>query len=118
MTINQYRAAVTESANYTDRDAYISDLALSSIWGDQEEADIPDARLNKLGMIWDACNRSIKEIASASGLSQRKLAERFCIPYRTMEDWGAEKSKCPIYTRLMMQECLNLLSISLTAEGE
>lgn len=112
MTINQYRTAVIEAANYTDRDAYISDLALSTIWGDPEDADIPTDRVDQLSQIWDATHRNIKEIAAAAGLSCRKLAERFCVPYRTMEDWSAGKSTCPIYTRLMMQECLGLLNIS------
>lgn len=109
MTINQYRTAIAEAASYTDRDAYISELALSTIWGDSEDADIPATRVEKLGQIWDASRRTVKEIAAAAGLSCRKLAERFCIPYRTMEDWSAGKSTCPLYTRLMMQECLGLL---------
>lgn len=111
MTINQYRTAVAEAANYTDRDAYVSDLALSTIWGDPEDAEIPAARVEQLGQIWDAYHRSIKEIAAAAGLSCRKLAERFFIPYRTVEDWSAGRRECPIYTRLMMQECLGLLNL-------
>lgn len=113
MTIDQYRTAVSETANYNDRDAYISDLALSSIWGDDDEADIPATRLEDLGQIWDATNRSIKEIAAAAGLSCRKLAERFCVPYRTMEDWSAGKSACPLCTRLLMQERLGLLDVEI-----
>lgn len=111
MTINQYRTAVAEAANYTDRDAYISDIALSTIWGDPESVEIPATRVDQLGQIWDAYHRSVKEIAAAAGLSGRKLAERFCIPYRTMEDWSAGKSTCPIYTRLMMQECLGIIMV-------
>lgn len=113
MTIDQYRTAVAEAANYTDRDAYISDLALSAIWGDPEDADIPADRLDQLGQIWDACHRSVKEIAAAAGLSQRKLAERFLIPYRTVEDWSAGKRSCPGYLLLMMQQVLGLLTIEI-----
>lgn len=108
MTINQYRTAIAEVANYTDRDAYISDLTLSAVWGDPEDADCPATRVEQLEKIWDACHRSVKDIAAAAGLSYRKLAERFCVPYRTMEDWSAGKSSCPVYTRLMMQECLGM----------
>lgn len=75
--------------------------------------DIPAARLDELGQIWDATHRTVKEIAADAGLSQRKTAERFGVPYRTMVDWGAGKSQCPIYTRLMMQECLGLLAIGI-----
>ena len=50
----------------------------------------------------------VKEIAKAAGMSQTALANRFGIPRRTMEDWCRGVSKCPLYTRLMMQECLGL----------
>lgn len=113
MTPKQYYTAVSETANYNDRDAYISDLALSSIWGDDDGADIPATRLEDLGRIWDASHRSIKEITAAAGLSQRKLAERFGVPYRTIENWCGEVSTCPLYTRLLMQECLGLFAVDI-----
>lgn len=106
MTDKQYTICVTEAQNYTDREAYISDLSLSSIWGDGPEDDIPPARLEQLGSIYDAVHRSIKQIAADAGLTQRKLAERFCIPVRTIEDWCAGKRTPPDYVRLMMQELL------------
>lgn len=110
MTYKEFYFCVAEAANYASRDAYISDLALSTIWGDPEDAPIPEARLETLGQIWDACRRTVKQIAADSGLSCRKLAVRFCIPYRTVENWSAGERECPLYTRLMMQECLELLS--------
>lgn len=109
MTDKQYSTCILEVQNYTDRDAYISDLALSSIWGDDPEAEIPAQRIEQLGSIYDAVHRSVADIAKAAGLSQRKLAERFCIPYRTVENWCGGQRECPVYLRLMMQECLGLL---------
>ncbi len=109
MTNKQFYILVGEATVYTDRDAYISDLALSAMWEDGESNEIPPERIADLGSIWDACNRSFKDIASEAGLSQRKLAERFCIPCRTVEDWSTGKRECNIYIRLMMQECLGLL---------
>lgn len=111
MTITQYRTAVLEAANYTDRDAYISDLTMSTIWGNPEDADIPTDRVEQLGQIWDATHRDVKQIAAAAGLSCRELAERFAIPYRTVENWSSGSRKCPLYTKLMMQECLDLLHL-------
>lgn len=58
----------------------------------------------------EAITRSVRDIAAAAHLSQRKMAERFCIPYRTMEDWCRGVRACPVYTRLMMQECLGLFN--------
>ena len=107
MTI--YQTCLSEAQNYTDRDAYIGDLALSSIWGDDEAADIPQERLDWLGQLYDAAHRSVKEIAAAAGLSQRKLAERFAVPYRTMENWCGGKRECPVYVKMMMQELLGLV---------
>lgn len=109
MTDKQFLYCVKEIGNYTDRDAYVSDLCLSSIWGDDEETDIPQERIDIIGSIWDACKRSMKDIAAEVGLSHRKLAEKFCIPYRTMENWCGGQNECPTYVRLMMQECLGIL---------
>ena len=109
MKNDHYNVCVSEAIKYTDRDAYISDLALSSIWGDAPEAEIPADRIDQLGSIYDAAHRSVTDIAKAAGLSQRKLAERFCIPYRTVENWCGGQRECPFYLRMMMQECLGLL---------
>lgn len=113
MIITQYSTCLSSIGAYTDRGAYISDLALSSIWGDPEDAPIPDGRIELLGQIWDAAHRSVPEIAAAAGLSCRKLAARFGIPIRTVEDWSAGRRESPLYLRLMMQECLGLLRISI-----
>lgn len=110
MTDKQFFFCVQEAQNYSDRDAYISDICLSSVWGYEMETKIPQERIDKLGRIFDACHRSVKEIAAAAGLSQRKLAEKFCVPYRTLENWCGGQNECPLYTRLIMQECLGLIS--------
>ena len=109
MTDKQYSFCINEVKNYTDRDAYISDLSLSSIWGDAADSGIPSDRIDQLGILYDADHRSVRDIAAVARLSQRKLAERFCIPYRTVEDWCAGRRSCPDYVRMMMQECLGLL---------
>lgn len=113
LTISQYHTAVSEAANYAGRGAYISDLALSTIWGAPDGAPIPAQRLEDLGQIWDAVHRDVKQIAADAGMSQRKLAERFLIPYRTVEDWSAGKRSCPGYLLLMMQQVLGLLTIEI-----
>lgn len=109
MTNKQFFVCVAEIDNYSDPAAYVSGLALSSMWGDEEDDAIPQERIDFLIQLWDACHRSVKDIAAAAGMSQRSLAERFCVPYRTMEDWCTGKRACKLYDRLMMQECLGLL---------
>lgn len=51
---------------------------------------------------------TVKEIAAAAGMSCRKLAERFGIPYRTMEDWSSGKRVPPDYLLAMMCEILSV----------
>lgn len=107
ITNRQRMDCIRETTAYTDRDAYISDVALSSIWGDDNE--ITDDLIATLGNIWDAAHRTVKDICRDANISQRQLAEQFCIPYRTVENWCAGVNECPIYTKLMMQQLLNLI---------
>lgn len=108
MTNSQYAACVAASANYTDPDAYVSDLALSSIWDDAEDADIPADRLEALRGIYTAVTRPMRQIVAATGLSQAAFAQRLCIPLRTVENWCGGLRECPVYVRLLIQESLGL----------
>ena len=109
MDIKTFYLIFGDALSCNDRDAFVSDWALAILWGDNPEDDIPPERISQLGSIWDAAHRSVREIAKLSGLSQRKLAERFCIPYRSIEDWCRGLHNPPDYVRLMMQECLGLV---------
>ena len=111
MTDTQFNFCVRETVNYTDLDAYVYDLALSSVWDDIETAEIPAGRLDQLRSIYTAVNRTPKEIVAASGLSQAAFAERYCIPKRTVENWCSGARECPIYTRLLLQRVEGLLKI-------
>lgn len=93
----------------SDRDAYVSDWALSSIWGDDPESEIPAERIEYLGQIWDAAHMDVKSICRAANLTQAALAQRFCIPKRTVEDWARGVRTAPDYIRLMMCELLRLV---------
>jgi len=106
---NHFPLLWAEAHNYTDREAYVSDLALSSIWNDSPDTDIPQGRIDKIGRVWDCAHMSVKDICRAANLTQAGLAARFCIPKRTVEDWCRGIAKCAPYIRLMMCECLNLL---------
>ena len=112
MTTIQYLACVSETQNYTDIDAYVSDLAMSSIWEDAEEAEIPADRIEDLRAIFTAANRSIKQIAAAAGMSMNKLADRFAIPRRTVENWSAGVRTPSLWELLVIQEALGLLKVT------
>lgn len=111
MNDNQFNACVRECAAYADRESYISDMATSSIWCDSAEAEIPQDRIDTIGAIWDAVNRSVREIVVNSGLSQAAFAERYCIPKRTLENWCSGSRECPVYLRLLLQRTENLIIV-------
>lgn len=109
MTHDQFYAAVSEVSNYTDRGAYVSDLSLSSMWG--EDTDLI-AIASDVGRIWDAYHMTAKELRAVTGLSQVAFGRRFLIPRRTVENWetaGANHTDCPLYTRMMIADLLGLL---------
>lgn len=100
-----YQAICEDALTTKDRDAFVSDWALSSAFG----GDPDQERIELIGAIYDAMHRSVREIAAAAGMSQRKLAERFMIPYRTMENWCGGQNPCTDYARVMMQQLLGLM---------
>ena len=118
MEINTYTIAVTDEQFYTlaggavkyaDRDAYISDYSLSSIWGDADDAaDIPSERIELVAEMWDICHLSLKDIRAAAGLTQAAFSRRFLIPTRTIEDWEAGQRECRLYLRLLLAEAVGL----------
>ncbi len=110
MTTKQYYFCVSAVANYSDPDAYVSDIALSTIWDDTPEAPIPPERLDQLRSIYAAASRTVREIVAAVGMSQAAFAERWCIPRRTVEDWCRGVRECPLYTRLLIQQCIGLFT--------
>ena len=54
-----------------DRDAFVSDWSLSSVWGDAPDADIPADRIDTLARLWDAAHLTIRDIRQATGLYVR-----------------------------------------------
>lgn len=109
MTINQYHLALNEIENYTDRDAFVSDLALSSAF--PEESDL-SVTASELILIWDAYHMTIRDLRTASGLSRMDFSRRFHIPIRTVENWectGPNSRECPVYVRLLIADAIGLM---------
>lgn len=115
MTPNQFNFCVQNALNFTDQDAYVSELALSSIWGDTPDAAIPQDRLDDLRQVYDAVNRSVRDITDATGQSQAAFARKHCIPVRTVNNWclptsSPEHRDCPLYVRLLLLRAEGLLT--------
>ena len=109
MTIYQYHLALTEIENYTDRDAFVSDLSLSSAF--PEESDLTET-VSELSMIWEAYHMTIRDLRTAAGLSRMEFSRRFRIPIRTIENWectGPNARECPVYVRLFIAEAIGLM---------
>ena len=99
-------ALYAETGAYADRDAYISDMALSSIWGDAEDTDVPTERLALLGALWDGAHCTIPELIEQYGLTQTSFAQYFGIPRRTVQNWCGGQRECPPYVIAMIAEIL------------
>ena len=92
---------------YANRNVYISDMALSSIWGDAECTESPVERLALLGAIWDGAHCTIPELLKKHGLTQTGFAQYFNIPLRTVQDWCGGRRSCPPYVVAMAAEILS-----------
>lgn len=98
--------AYSESASYADRDSYISDIALSSMWG--EDADRSDT-VRIAGVLWDIHAGGISAIKEHSKMSGRKIALTYGIPTRTMEDWGRGVRTPPDYVLLLLAHAVGII---------
>lgn len=104
MTDKQFYILWGEAQTDTNREAFVSDWSLSSMF----ETEIPVDLIEQIGQIWDVAHMSFKDIRAASGLSQVAFSEHFCVGRRTVENWEA-RDCCPTYTKLMMAELLGLI---------
>lgn len=110
MQLEQIALLIAESANYTDRDAYVSDLSLASIWGDRDGDDtpIPPERIDLIGRVYDALHSTLPELLQIFGMTQVAFANYFGIPYRSVQDWYLGSHKCPAYLLPMAAKLLLL----------
>ncbi len=119
ITVKIYGQLVAALDEYADVDSYASDLGLSDMWGDDPEADIPAERITALQRYWALAHASLRDILADNGISARRLARRFGIPERTTSNWTLPATsknyhQCPLYTKLMIVECLGLLPFDIT----
>lgn len=103
MANNLLHLLYAEALNYTDPDAYVSDLALSSMWGD---ADIRADRIALLRRVWDDTHCTVRELIERYGLTQSAFSRYFDIPLRTVQDWYSGRRQCPPYVITMAAEII------------
>lgn len=112
MTDKQFNTVFSDALSTPDRDAFVSDWSLASLFtGADEAAPVDPALVEELGQVWDVAHLSVSDIRAATGLSQRAFAERHCIPRRSIENWeneGNEARSCPAYLRLLLAQAEGL----------
>lgn len=108
MTDKRFSTIFAAAVSDGDREAFISDWATSSVWGDDESAHIPAQRVDELAAIWDAAHLTIRDIRQHTGLSQAAFATRYCIPRRSVENWESGDRACPDYLRLLLAQVTGL----------
>lgn len=108
MTDKQFSTIFAAAVSDGDREAFVSDWATSSVWGDAEDADIPAQRVDELSALWDVAHLTIRDIRQHTGLSQAAFAARYCIPRRSVENWESGVSTCPDYLRLLLAQVTGL----------
>lgn len=104
MTDKQFNALFSVALASADRDAFMADSALSSVWGDTEGAETPPERISAISGIWDVAHASIRDIRAYTGLTQAAFCTRYCIPRRTLENWESGIRSCPDYVRLLLAQ--------------
>ena len=112
MTDNQYYTIFSDAASSADNldcSAFVSDWALSSIWGDDIDDPIPQDRIDAIESIWETAHLTIRDIRRETGLTQAAFGERYCIPRRTIEDWERGARSCPPYVRLLLARAVGLV---------
>ena len=96
----------SEVMEYADRDAYVSDLALSPQWGDDPAMDIPQERLDYLGLLWDAAHLPLSELSARFEMSNAAFGRCFGLSRRTVGNWSDGSSTAGLACLLPLAEVL------------
>lgn len=104
MTSKQIAHAFSETGNYFDADAFVSDLILSSHFLDPDDpAAGPDLTMvDPLRKVWNAARLPFRALLTELGLTQSELSRRYVIPLRTVQAWAAGDRVPPDYLRLLL----------------
>lgn len=113
MTDKDFCNLYTEASAASDRELFVAEYATSIIFGDPQGLTDDDLLSNAdlCGKTWDVAHMTIKDLCKMAGLSQVALSARFCVPYRTVQDWYSGRSGCPQYTKLAMAELLGIIRV-------
>lgn len=110
LTLAQYAELFAEAVATDDPTAYLSDWALSSMWGDPaDRCEIPDSRIAFLRHLWEASGWSVSEICYHARITMVELSQISLVPYRTLQRWAADSEKFAARDRYYLLHLLGLL---------
>lgn len=89
-----------------DRDAFISNRSLSSIFVDSDNGK---NMADEIGKIWDVAHMTVRDLCNRADIGQSELSKKFCIPLRTVQNWCGGQNQCPPYIVLMMARLLGII---------
>ena len=90
------------------KEIFLNNVTLSAEVGADGCIDL-DAEKERLSVIWDLANLSMRELISRTGMSQTAFAKCAGIPLRTVQNWCAGSRGCPAYVRFLLAEHYKLL---------
>ena len=90
------------------KEIFLNNVTLSAEDGADGCIDL-DAEKERLSVIWDLANLSMRELISRTGMSQTAFAKCAGIPLRTVQNWCAGSRGCPAYVRFLLAEHYKLL---------
>ena len=100
----------SEAAASDNRQAFVSDWALSSMWGDPEDREtIPQERIDFLDRLWIVSGWGVSEICFRAAINIRQLEAITLTPYRTLLRWNSEDEKFSARERFLILSHLGLL---------
>lgn len=113
MTNKEFKHLFMDAMEADDWETYFAEcctnIAFESFVGTDEA--YCDYVTDVLRNIWEASHLNIQKIVDRSGLSIASFAERFVIPYRTLQDWYAKRYTPPKYIVLMLAELCGLVTL-------
>lgn len=92
----------------SNREVFLSNVTLS-ISDDASDCVDLDAEKRRLTQIWNIAHMTMKEIVSASGMTQSAFAKCAGVPLRTLQGWCGETRECPSYLRFLLAEHYKLI---------
>ena len=106
MNDTQLTLAINEAPNYTDPDAFVSDILLSAAFIEPGDDDAqPDlSQIDDLRTVWTVVAAPFRDYLALLGMGQSELSRTHHVPLRTVQNWAIGATSCPTYARIMLAQ--------------